>query len=146
MNQLSLSSGVVRRVLSPHISFLSRQTNTESSFSHGQTVIFDTLYENLGHGYNPHNGIFRAPVAGLYIVLLTVASDGTRSPDVEVVLDGSVLCRVVTTLYWVGSSCNIIVHFNEGDNVWARIEYDYAESRIRGAFFSTFSIGLLSPD
>ncbi|KAL3832059.1 hypothetical protein ACJMK2_023738 [Sinanodonta woodiana] len=138
---------MVRRIVPTQIAFLARQTNTEFPFSHGQTVIFDNLYANVGNAYNPHNGIFRAPVAGLYIILFTVAAEGARTPDIEIVVDGSVLCRaVVTPDIYTGSSCNVIVHLNAGDNVWARIQYDHPEGKIRGSFFSTFSIGMLSSD
>ncbi|KAL3832057.1 hypothetical protein ACJMK2_023736 [Sinanodonta woodiana] len=138
---------MVRGIVPSQIAFLARQTNTEFPFVLGQTVIFDNLYSNLGNAYNPHNGIFRAPVAGLYIVLFTVASDGVQTPDIEIVIDGSVLCRaVVTTQIYTGSSCNAIVHLNAGDNVWARVMYDYTNVKIRGFFYTTFSIGMLSSD
>ncbi|KAL3832072.1 hypothetical protein ACJMK2_023750 [Sinanodonta woodiana] len=138
---------MVRGKVPTQIAFLARQTNTEFPFAHGQTVIFDNLYSNLGNAYNPRNVIFRAPVAGLYIVLFTVASNGHRTPDIEIVVDGSVLCRAVsTTDIYTGSSCNVIVHLNEGDNVWVRVMFDYPDAKIRGLFYSTFSIGMLSTD
>ncbi|KAL3832060.1 hypothetical protein ACJMK2_023739 [Sinanodonta woodiana] len=138
---------MVRRIVPTQIAFLARLTNTEFPFAHGQPVIFDNLYANLGNAYNPHNGMFRAPVAGLYIVLFTVASEVDRTPDIEIVVDGSVLCRaVVSSNIYSGSSCNAIVHLNAGDNVWARALYDHPDAKIRGFFFSTFSIGMLSSD
>ncbi|KAL3832055.1 hypothetical protein ACJMK2_023734 [Sinanodonta woodiana] len=138
---------MVRGLVPLQVAFLVRQTNNAFPFSHGQTIIFDNLYANIGNGYNPHNGIFRAPVAGLYIVLLTVASDFTRTPDIEVVMDGTALCRSVVALAnYLSSSCNVIVHLNAGDNVWARIMDDHPDNRIRGGYFSTFSMAMISSD
>ncbi|KAK3581699.1 hypothetical protein CHS0354_000301 [Potamilus streckersoni] len=139
-------TGMVRGLVPLQVAFLVQQTNNAAYVSHGQTVIFDNLYANVGNGYNPHNGIFRAPVAGLYIVLFTVASGSTATPDIEVVMDGTILCRaVVGGNDFTSSSCNVIVPLNAGDNVWARV-FDDSSNRIiiRGLYYSTFSMGLLS--
>ncbi|KAL3832054.1 hypothetical protein ACJMK2_023733 [Sinanodonta woodiana] len=141
------TTGMVRGLVPLQVAFLVRLTSTEFPFSHGQILIFDNLYANIGNGYNPHNGIFRAPVAGLYIVLFTVASASNRTPDIEVVIDGTVLCRAVVFLSgYTSSSCNVIVHLNAGDSVWTRVMDDHSDNKIRGLYFSTFSMAMISSD
>lgn len=52
------------------------------------TVVYDTLYFNYGNAYNPQNGVFTAPSAGLYVFTWTSVVNPKKIFDVEIVVNG----------------------------------------------------------
>ncbi|KAL3856566.1 hypothetical protein ACJMK2_011301 [Sinanodonta woodiana] len=143
---------IIRKSASMYNAFTARSSDDLGHLSMGQTIVFNDVYLNLGNGYDKNSGIFRAPVAGLYLVLVTISSRGYNTPDVEVVKNGSPLCRVVV---WIGSNhdevsigspCNVLVQLAVGDQVWVRDFHHHEGYTIRGQHYSTFSMALLIPD
>ncbi|KAK3589830.1 hypothetical protein CHS0354_015841 [Potamilus streckersoni] len=131
------------------VGFTARLTSTTSSSLYtDQTLVFDNVYVNEGNGYDATTGIFHAPVAGMYVILVTISSVGDYlSGDVEVLHNGVTVCRVVGPhSYWGGSPCNAIIHLAVGDTVWVREYFHHQDDRIRGDFFTTFSMGLMAMD
>ncbi|KAK3600806.1 hypothetical protein CHS0354_020483 [Potamilus streckersoni] len=118
------------------IALHARVSNNLSQFSPGQTIIFDDVYINLGNGYQRNRGVFRVPIEGIYIILVTVSTDSTSAPDYEVVRNGDLLCRAsvaaFTNIYvYVGSPCNAILPLNVGDEIWTRVGHYRPTDKIR---------------
>ncbi|KAK3600809.1 hypothetical protein CHS0354_020486 [Potamilus streckersoni] len=131
----------------PKIAFHARVSSNLSQFSPGQTIIFDDVYINLGNGYLRNRGVFRVPIEGIYIILVTVSTDARSAPDYEVVRNGTPISRAsiaANTDIFIGSSCNAILSLNVGDEIWAKTGYYRSTDKIRGLLFSTFSVGLIS--
>ena len=58
-------------------------------------LVFDKVVLNVGDGYDPHTGIFTAPVSGVYSFFLTqMSSDGARELWLSIRQDGSSLDSV----------------------------------------------------
>ena len=58
-------------------------------------LVFDDVVFNVGDGYDPHTGIFTAPVSGVYSFFLTqMSSDGTSGLWLSIVKEGSTLDMV----------------------------------------------------
>lgn len=51
-------------------------------------VVYDGLFFNNGNAYNPHNGIFTAPSAGLYIFTWTSLVITGKIFDAELLVNG----------------------------------------------------------
>ncbi|KAK3584332.1 hypothetical protein CHS0354_031003 [Potamilus streckersoni] len=115
--------GVKRTLVVPKVAFRATVSSTLSGFNYrGQALVFDNVQLNIGDGYSKHSGIFRTPVAGLYIVLVTISTDYSSGPDVVVVRNGSRLCATIPSVVdhsCAGSPCNVIVQLMQGDEVWA---------------------------
>ncbi|KAK3610485.1 hypothetical protein CHS0354_016675 [Potamilus streckersoni] len=144
----NVRKAIIRRSTSGKIGFTARLTNTMSSIGALRTIVFDDVYGNAGNGYDVSSGMFHAPVAGMYVILVTVANeDGDQTPDLEVVHNASPLCRTTSPPNTYGASpCNAIAHLNAGDAVWIRVSIHHPRDIIRGNYYSTFSVGLLSSD
>ncbi|KAL3871597.1 hypothetical protein ACJMK2_039588 [Sinanodonta woodiana] len=138
-----------RRLALSNVGFTARLTNTITlGLNSQQTLVFDNVYINEGNGYDATTGVFRAPIAGMYVILMTVSSEGDYlSEDIEVVHNGVPVCRAVAThLHWGGCPCNAVVRLKVGDAVWAREMYHRTNDRIRGSYYTTFSMGLMIKD
>ncbi|KAK3584330.1 hypothetical protein CHS0354_031000 [Potamilus streckersoni] len=144
--------GVKRSPVVPKVAFRATISSTLSGFNNrGQALVFDNVQLNIGDGYSKHSGIFRAPVAGLYVVLLTISTDSSTIPDVLVVRNGSRLCATVPSVVdhsYAGSpcTCNVMAKLMQGDEVWPQVYSRKATDRIRDCMWSTFSVALLSMD
>ncbi|KAK3589827.1 hypothetical protein CHS0354_015838 [Potamilus streckersoni] len=139
----------MRRSASTNVGFTARLTNTiTSGLNYQQTLVFDNIYINVGNGYDAMTCVYHAPVAGMYVILMTVSSVGDYpSGDVEVVQNGVPICRAVAThLHWGGCPCNAVVHLKVGDAVWVRESYHRPEDYILGNFYTTFSMGFMIKD
>ncbi|KAK3587264.1 hypothetical protein CHS0354_034408 [Potamilus streckersoni] len=143
------NKGMIRKSVSMYTAFSARFSEDLRHFVIGKPIVFDDIYLNVGNGYDRNSGIFRAPVAGLYLVLMTISSGGFHTPDVEIVKNGSPLCRVVVYTFntaTVGSPCNVLVDLDVGDEVWARDVLLKEGVGIRGQYYSTFSMTLVVSD
>ncbi|KAK3589832.1 hypothetical protein CHS0354_015842 [Potamilus streckersoni] len=139
----------MRRSTTTNVGFTARLTNIiTSSLNSHQTLVFDNVYINIGNGYDATTGVFHAPVAGMYVILLTISSVGPyEAGAIEVVHNGVPVCRAEAShYYWGGCPCNAVVHLEVGDTVLAREHLHHAVDQTRGDYFTTFSMGLMLKD
>ncbi|XP_062588894.1 complement C1q tumor necrosis factor-related protein 3-like [Saccostrea cucullata] len=54
----------------------------------GQRVIFSTLGENNGNGYDASSGVFTAPGSGVYIFVWSIVSTETRFSSTALIVNG----------------------------------------------------------
>ncbi|XP_053397480.1 complement C1q tumor necrosis factor-related protein 3-like [Mercenaria mercenaria] len=81
-----------------------------------QVIPFENVITNVGNGYNPHAGDFRAPATGIYIfsVSLMTYHDST-SGDYAIRRNGT----VVSSMYLRGEtgSQTVVYELNKGDDI-----------------------------
>ncbi|KAL3871595.1 hypothetical protein ACJMK2_039586 [Sinanodonta woodiana] len=137
----------MRRLAPSNVGFTARLTNSITlGLSSQQALVFDNVYINVGNGYDATTGVFRAPVPGMYVIMVTVSSEGDSiADDIEVVHNGVALCRL-TQVHYGGCSCNVVARLKVGDAVWAREFFHRSDDHIRGNYFTTFSMGLMIRD
>ncbi|XP_069126266.1 uncharacterized protein [Argopecten irradians] len=111
-----------------------------------EDVKFDHVYTNLGQGYEPSDGHFRAPVAGLYLLSATVLSAGTTPDDMllELVKNGANVGQIYATKSLNEGSRVIVLSLDVGDMVWVRHMSGDPGTVANGAHYSTFSGVLIS--
>ncbi|XP_045206771.2 complement C1q tumor necrosis factor-related protein 3-like [Mercenaria mercenaria] len=114
-----------------------------------QNIVFDHVETNLGNGYNPHHGVFTAPVSGLYVFYSSILADMDREVWCRIVVNGnnkaSVNARGTNGRYDQGSQA-IDVQLQQGDDV--SVQNAAADDSIYGdaKIYSTFSGFLLQQD
>ncbi|XP_053397411.1 complement C1q tumor necrosis factor-related protein 3-like [Mercenaria mercenaria] len=106
-----------------------------------QVIPFDNLITNVGNGYNPHAGDFRAPVAEVYVFSVSLLTyHDTTSGDYAVWRNGT----VVSSMYLRGEtgSQTVIFELSKGDDgavICSEAKYE----SVGGHGYSTFAGFLL---
>jgi hypothetical protein len=108
-------------------------------------IDFDNVLTNIGDGYHAHGGLFITPVAGMYVLTVTIKTPaGIAQERVNIMKNRVELCRA-----YIGphndsqGTCVAVVHLAVGDEVWAANEWGVNDV-IEGAYWSSFSGFLIS--
>ncbi|KAL4233272.1 hypothetical protein ACF0H5_007956 [Mactra antiquata] len=83
-----------------------------------QNIIFDHVITNVGNAYNPHHGVFVAPVSGTYVFATSILSYDARNNWASIVVNGT----IQTMLFMHDdshalSSQTVVLQLNKGDDV-----------------------------
>ncbi|KAL4240091.1 hypothetical protein ACF0H5_000885 [Mactra antiquata] len=107
-----------------------------------QNIVFDTVQSNIGNGYNPHQGVFIAPLDGTYVFHSSIVA----YPNLEIwclfVINGipsSAIYAHRTDYHLDCGAQMIIVTLNQGDDV--SVQSKAANDAIYGNswLYTTFS-------
>ncbi|XP_061176098.1 cerebellin-3-like [Saccostrea echinata] len=107
-------------------------------------LIFPSVINNVGGGYNPTTGIFTAPIDGDYIFFLAVSEYNRQHSKVDIVMNGVSKVRTLGSsgsAYQTGVNM-VFLQLNERDAVWARA-YAGRGYNTEGVPITTFSGFLL---
>ncbi|XP_034304093.2 cerebellin-1-like [Magallana gigas] len=143
LNVLSLRSQILRTAFSP-VLFSAYKSSSESGISTNVKIRFEGTYINIGNHYHTENGIFIAPVSGVYMFHWTIITGGTGYTTQLMVAGSS---RASTYVPFPGgtgsSSAMVIINVNKDDHVWIQIygssKHVYGGSTSYGNNQSTFS-------
>ena len=108
--------------------------------------MFDNIIVNSGNAYNKNNGMFTAPVKGIYAFFATVLTFSGKSLESQIVRNGRMLCNIYSgDNTFDGSGSNMaITHLEVGDAVWVKIHDIYHDTGVTvDGPFTTFSGFLL---
>ncbi|XP_061188592.1 complement C1q-like protein 2 isoform X1 [Saccostrea echinata] len=128
------------------VAFSARSGST-SGISVGFTLKFSHVITNLGNHYNPTDGIFIAPVHGLYMFHWTMNcfTTGSNYCGTSLMINGSGKGQIYSgedagSYYHTGSN-SVIVEVQAGDHVWIETN---TWSNVRIHTWSSFSGFLMS--
>ncbi|KAK3596761.1 hypothetical protein CHS0354_038761 [Potamilus streckersoni] len=62
--------------------------SSQTTIQNGEVLKLDKVDMNEGNGYNPANGVFRAPVKGMYMLSITAMTRGEGNPVHIVLMNG----------------------------------------------------------
>ncbi|XP_062615411.1 myosin-2 heavy chain, non muscle-like [Saccostrea cucullata] len=104
------------------VAFSASVRSSSSSWNSG-ALVFSSVITNEGNGYNPSNGIFTAPIGGMFVFFVNVQTYGSKDIYVDIVLNGS---RKVRTMAY-GSSGSysagpnmVVLTLQRRDAVWVK--------------------------
>ncbi|XP_078323733.1 uncharacterized protein LOC111103252 [Crassostrea virginica] len=109
--------------VSTRIGFTAGVTSSSSSWSSG-TLVFPKVITNIGNGYNPSDGVFTAPRAGVYVFFVNVQGYSNQMIYVDIVLNGAT--KVRTSAYTVNTDYEdagpnlAVLSLQTGDRVWVK--------------------------
>ena len=88
-------------------------------------MVFPTVITNVGNGYNPNDGVFTAPMAGVYVFFVNVQSYTSQSIYVDIVLNGSTKARTMAyngggSEYYEAGPNLAVLSLQTGDRVWVK--------------------------
>ena len=88
-------------------------------------IPFGHVSLNAGNGYDPHTGVFTAPVSGAYLFLLYIKNDGQKEwDDIGLMKSDTFLTFVTVNNVGEKSSISITAHVDAGETVFARSSAD----------------------
>nr|XP_022294892.1 complement C1q-like protein 4 [Crassostrea virginica] len=109
--------------VSTRIGFTAGVTSSSSSWSSG-TLIFPNVITNVGNGYNPIDGVFTAPRAGVYVFFVNVQSYSNNAIYVDIVLNGATKVRAMVdqgSQEYNDAGPNLaVLSLQTGDRVWVK--------------------------
>ncbi|XP_053379928.1 multimerin-2-like [Mercenaria mercenaria] len=131
------------------VAFFSGLSSSIQHAGENQNVVFDNVETNIGNGYNPHHGVFTAPVAGIYVFSTSILTNSGRKICV-IVVNGVRKASVYThgDGHFDHGTQTLIVHLKKGDDVAIQIVEHIYDSTIHGEVppYTTFSGFLLQQD
>ncbi|XP_061169513.1 complement C1q tumor necrosis factor-related protein 3-like [Saccostrea echinata] len=70
------------------VAFEASLSSSLRNMKSGQRVVFSTLGENNGNGYDASSGVFTAPGSGVYIFVWSIVSTETRFSSTALIVNG----------------------------------------------------------
>lgn len=128
------------------MAFTAQLTPINYQIGGNQQITYDHVVTNIGNGYSSQNGMFTAPISGLYHFSTTVMAVGNENVHIQMVKNGNEIARAYTssTDYETGVAV-VIIELNKGDNVWVKHFYDVGAPHIHGLGYTSFSGFLITP-
>ncbi|XP_061195984.1 cerebellin-3-like [Saccostrea echinata] len=110
--------------LSKRVAFTAGVLSDSTSWNSG-TLVYNKVFNNVGGGYNPTNGIFTAPVEGEYVFYVSIQSYNANNIYVDIVLNGTSKVRAMANSYntndrWETGTNLVTLRLQDGDMVWVR--------------------------
>ena len=134
-NQTNLLDKIVQnvtalqeRLLIPTVYFNAKGLR-DLSPSDGQVIIFHTVIENVGNGYNAGTGVFQAPVNGTYLFNVQLCTYSGQWGKFYLVVDSGDN-KITAVSYYeanaaaTGTSNSVAQYLKEGQRVWAQSYYE----------------------
>lgn len=114
-----------------------------NNLANNQVIIFPAVKTNIGNVYNPSNGIFRCPVAGLYFFSVTVVVMPGKFVELELVKNGArfgvIYARSDGVPFDSGTN-TFVIDLDVGDDIWVKInEGQHSTGDVIDSSFSTFT-------
>ncbi|XP_053387536.1 complement C1q tumor necrosis factor-related protein 3-like [Mercenaria mercenaria] len=152
--QLQNTVSLLQRKLDHHVSmnrpvaFTAGLTKTITNMGTKQQIVFDSVFTNVGNGYNTLNGHFTAPFSGVYAFFVVITNTPTHSCSVQLLRNGYFIGHVLAHTKakstkdgnYLTSTLAVTVKLQRGDHVWVQNEYAFsAVEQLDGYNWSMFS-------
>nr|XP_022292399.1 uncharacterized protein LOC111103413 [Crassostrea virginica] len=129
--------------VSTRIAFTAGVTSFSVTWSSG-TLVFPKVITNVGSGYNPSDGVFTAPRAGVYVFFVNVQSYNRFSIYVDIVLNGATKVRTMANSYggndYFDAGPNLaVLSLQTGDRVWVKYYFGQGYYTYSDGPITTFS-------
>ena len=107
--------------MSKRIAFTAGVTSDSTTWNSG-TLVFPKVITNVGNGYNPSDGVFTAPLAGVYVFFVNVQGYNTQPIYADIVLNGATKVKTMSyngegQTYTAGPNLAVL-YLQTGDRVW----------------------------
>ncbi|XP_060066502.1 complement C1q-like protein 4 [Ylistrum balloti] len=134
------------RATTPFVAFAATIYRDMTPIASNEVIIFDNVITQVGGGYDPFIGRFQTPVAGYYHFVVTILSYQTHYIEIELVRDGTLLCRARASQTYNGmGACSSNVYLRVGSDVWVRHKSSSGDY-VHGQYFPSFTGHLIKAD
>ncbi|KAL4227029.1 hypothetical protein ACF0H5_015005 [Mactra antiquata] len=131
------------------IAFTAHLNRDVKVFGVDQPYPFEEVTLNEGNGYDARHSQFRAPVAGLYRFVVTLATQSGYRVSADMMLNDKIIVKLQsgTSNYFSSATNGIYLQLNAGDDVWVQHDHSISDSNYlfqQEGLLSTFSGYLIS--
>uniref|UniRef100_A0A0B6ZJ78 C1q domain-containing protein n=1 Tax=Arion vulgaris TaxID=1028688 RepID=A0A0B6ZJ78_9EUPU len=115
----------------------------------GNTIVFNTVLNNIGTGYDPITGVFTAPRGGVYTIAFNAVTQANSKVYVDLVHNDVYQVSAYGSSGWgsyATASTTLNLRLKKGDRVVIKARhtaYLYAEPKEIYATFTGFLVGLV---
>ncbi|XP_060588620.1 complement C1q-like protein 4 [Ruditapes philippinarum] len=128
------------------VAFYTQLSKDVGNIGNHQTIIFDIVTTNVGHGYNPVDGIFTAPLQGTYVFFWLNTNKDHSYMNTELVKNSTVVGKSMSDAAdhadYAAASNSAVLQLKAGEEVWVR-SGTWHSGTLAGDYYSTFSGWLL---
>lgn len=122
--------------------------NAITTIGNSQTIQYNAVITNIGHGYDSRHGHFTASLNGIYMFAVTVMGEPNETLQLNIVKNGATVGFARSALsreYETGTSV-ITLSLVAGDMVWVMYgaSAGSVSRKIHGDGFNTFSGALIA--
>ncbi|XP_062579299.1 uncharacterized protein LOC134241252 isoform X3 [Saccostrea cucullata] len=104
------------------IGFTASMTTSDTSTTSGRRLVFPHIILNEGNGYNSNDGVFTAPVNGIYLFYSSLTSYSTDYCSCYIVRNGSIKVRLYTGAAHDQSVSNmVLLLLQKNDRIWLKM-------------------------
>ncbi|KAH3870843.1 complement C1q tumor necrosis factor-related protein 3-like [Dreissena polymorpha] len=132
-----------KRQTTPSVAFTAVKIANQHNIGTNQNIMFEQVLLNIGGGYHVHQGVFAAPVSGIYVMAATIQHSLGQVIYIAIKHNGNILAMIhgMENEYAQGTH-SLALHLIAGDEVWLSNQGGQGVS-IFGAGYSSFSGFLL---
>lgn len=132
-----------------NVAFTAILSSPKTDLGLDQNIVFDYVETNIGNAYNPHHGVFAAPIAGTYVFHVSLHVIATVESWGNIVVNG--VHKVGAYAHGGAHQSNqgsqsLVIRLNKGDDVAVQIGRAHDAVYSDGNHWSTFSGFLLRSD
>ena len=113
-----------------------------------QPIAFDRVVTNVGNAYNPHVGLFAAPVSGIYVFSVSLLSYPGHTTHYDFFKNNEFISAIYLHTPGAGqyesTSQTVVLQLTKGDDVTLR--NSYSDEIVHGHNHTTFAGFLLWQD
>lgn len=99
------------------VAFLATLTQHLTRTGAMQNIAFDKVITNVGVAYNPHAGVFIAPVAGIYVFSTTLLAHSSTDARFYFLKNGSQISGLYHDTSFGSTSMSVVLELTKGDDV-----------------------------
>ncbi|CAC5389947.1 unnamed protein product [Mytilus coruscus] len=108
------------------------ELNVTTTLNTNSIVKFDTQFIDEGNNFNTGDGIFVAPVSGVYLFSWNVQTYSSKNVETELRVDnivkGKQLMALGSGAGRLGTTRNVLCTVNKGDHVWIQTTAVYSDN------------------
>lgn len=109
------------------IAFSARLSQNIDNVHDNEIFFFNNLITNFGNAYNKNNGMFTAPLKGIYAFYSSILASSGKSLEARIVRNGNEFCNLYAgdMDFWGPGFNMAIIELEVGDAVWVKIHDKY---------------------
>jgi len=123
------------------VAFLATLSSDLQHAGANQPIVFDRVVTNVGSAYNPHVGVFTAPVSGIYVFSVSLLNYQGHTTGYQLRKNNDFISNIYLhapdASHHESTSQTVVIQLTKGDDVTLRNMH--VDEVLRGDSYSTFA-------